>query len=50
MHYGIRLYKNTNKWSIYYLCPHSGHVYLDVRFDTENEAKEYVKTVLKGSC
>lgn len=46
--YAVRLYKRTDKWAIYYLCPHAGHVYLDPRFDSEVDAKGYVVNVLGG--
>ena len=46
--YGVRLYKNTGKFAIYYLCPHHGHVYLDPRFDSEVDAKSYIVDVLGG--
>ena len=46
--YGVRKYKRTEKWAIYYLCPHSGHVYLDPRFDSKEEAELHVVSVLGG--
>lgn len=45
--YGVRLYKNTGLYAIYYLCPHSGHVYLDKRFSTEKEARDFIKVLLR---
>lgn len=40
--YGVIRYKNTQLWAIFYFCPHAGHVYLDVRFDTKFEAECHV--------
>jgi hypothetical protein len=44
--YGVILYKNTGLYAIYYLCPHSGHIYLDQRFKTEEEAWKYIEEEL----
>ena len=44
--YGVIQYKKTDKFAIYYLCPHSGHVYLDPRFDTMDQAINYINNIL----
>jgi hypothetical protein len=44
--YGVKLYKSTGLYAIYYLCPHAGHVYLDFRFKTEAEAWKFIEEEL----
>lgn len=43
--YYCRPYRDTGKWAIYYFGP-EGHVYLDPRFDTEEQAKMYIESTL----
>lgn len=47
MAYFVRKYKRTDKWAIGYFGP-EGHVYLDPRFNTREEAELHVTTVLGG--